>query len=122
MADQPQRLGGQRGGDEGGRGLGEAAALEDQLDDRRMALSALKTAIAAVVMGLVVWGFLSFVADAGVIIRALGGTIVGMGVFFVAAWLLRSEELHTLLGMVRRRLRPMKKQTAETPRHGENPF
>ena len=27
------------------------------LDDRRVALSALKTTVAAVVMGLVVWGF-----------------------------------------------------------------
>jgi hypothetical protein len=31
--------------------------------------------------------------------------MVGAGVFFVAAWLLRSEELHAVVGMVRRRLR-----------------
>ena len=74
------------------------------LDDRRVALSALKTTAAASVMGLAVWGFLALTATASVIVRAFGGMIVGAGVFFVAAWLLRSEELRGVLGMVRRRL------------------
>jgi len=74
------------------------------LDDRRVAISALKTAIAAVVMGLAVWGFLSVTASASVILRAVGGMIVGASMFFIAAWLLRSEELHSVLGMVWRRL------------------
>ena len=73
------------------------------LDDRRVALSALKTTMAAIVMGLAVWGFLALTATASVIVRAFGGMIVGAGVFFVAAWLLRSEELRGVLGMVRRR-------------------
>jgi putative peptidoglycan lipid II flippase len=76
------------------------------LDDRRLALSALKTTAAAVVMGVAVWGFLGVATHAGVIIRAFGGIIIGMGVFFVVAWLLRSEELHGVLGVVRRRIRP----------------
>ena len=75
------------------------------LDDRRVALSALKTTVAAVSMGLAVWGFLGVAANAGVVIRAFGGMTIGAGVFFVAAWLLRSEELHGVLGMVRRRMR-----------------
>lgn len=73
------------------------------LDDRRLALSALKTTIAAVVMGVAVWGFLG-VAHTGVIIRAFGGIVIGASVFFSAAWLLHSEELHGVLGMVRRRI------------------
>jgi len=85
------------------------------LDDRRLALSALKTTIASVVMGLVVWGFLGAVANAGVIIRTFGGIALGAGVFFVVAWLLRSEELHGALGMVLRRLhlRTAQPQTPE---------
>ncbi len=75
------------------------------LDDRRLVLSALKTTIAAVFMGLVVWGFLGAAADASVVIRTFGGIAIGVGVFFGAAWLLRSEELHSLLGMALRRLR-----------------
>jgi putative peptidoglycan lipid II flippase len=75
------------------------------LDDRRVALSALKTTAAAVLMGLAVWGFLAVTASASVVVRAFGGMMVGAGVFFVAAWLLRSEELHAVVGMVRRRLR-----------------
>jgi putative peptidoglycan lipid II flippase len=75
------------------------------LDDRRVARSALKTTVAAVLMGLIVWGFLSATAEASVVVRACGGMIIGAGVFFVAAWLLHSEELHGVLGMVRRRLR-----------------
>jgi putative peptidoglycan lipid II flippase len=75
------------------------------LDDRHVALSALKTTAAAVLMGLVVWGFLTLTESAGAVVRAVGGMIVGAGVFFVGAWLLRSEELHSVLGMVQRRLR-----------------
>jgi putative peptidoglycan lipid II flippase len=75
------------------------------LDDRRVALSAAKTALAAVLMGLSVWGFLGATASASAIVRALGGMIVGASVFAIAAWLLRSEELHGALGMIKRRLR-----------------
>ena len=84
------------------------------LDDRRLALSALKTTIASVVMGVVVWGFLGVVANAGVVIRTFGGIAIGAGVFFVAAWLLRSEELHGVLEMVLRRLR-LRTAQPETP-------
>ncbi len=84
------------------------------LDDRRVALSALKTTIASVVMGLAVWGFLGVAANASVVIRTFGGIAIGAGVFFVAAWLLRSEELHSVLGMMRRRLRSAHGADAET--------
>ena len=49
------------------------------LDDRRLALSALKTTIAAVVMGVAVWGFLGMAANTGVIIRTFGGIAVRRG-------------------------------------------
>ena len=74
------------------------------LNDRRVALSALRTAIAATIMGLAVWGFLTLTATASVVVRVFGGMIFGAGVFFVAAWLLRSEELRGVLRMARRRL------------------
>ncbi len=75
------------------------------LDDRRLALSALRTTAAAVTMGLVVWGFLNAAATMGVVVRTLGGVAIGASVFFFTAWLLRSEELHNVLGTVLRRLR-----------------
>jgi putative peptidoglycan lipid II flippase len=90
------------------------------LDDRRVALSALKTTVASVAMGLVVWGFLAVAASASVVVRAVGGMIIGAGVFFSAAWLLRSDELRAVLGALTRRLRPMKKQATENQSHGEN--
>jgi putative peptidoglycan lipid II flippase len=74
------------------------------LDDQRMALSVVKTIIASVVMGLVVWGFLNLTANGNVIVRAFGGMIIGAGVFFVAAWLLRMEELRLLTGLIGRRI------------------
>ena len=74
------------------------------LDDRRLVLSTVKTLIASIAMGLIVWGFLGATANTSVIIRAIGGMLIGAGVFFVVAWLLRSEELHGVLGMVKRRL------------------
>ncbi|CAG0931411.1 putative peptidoglycan lipid II flippase [Thermoflexales bacterium] len=74
------------------------------LDDRRLTISALRTTLASLAMGVVVWGWLSIAAGAAVLVRAIGGVLVGTGVFFIAAWLLRSEELRGVLGMVRRRL------------------
>jgi putative peptidoglycan lipid II flippase len=74
------------------------------LDDRRLALSTIKTTLAAITMGLAVWGFLGIAVNAAVIIRALGGIVIGVGVFFIAAWLLHSEELYSVLGIVKRRL------------------
>jgi putative peptidoglycan lipid II flippase len=74
------------------------------LDDRRVVFSALKTSAAAALMGLTVWIFLHATTAAGVVVRAFGGMLIGAGVFFVAAWLLHSEELRSVLGMVRRRL------------------
>jgi putative peptidoglycan lipid II flippase len=76
------------------------------LDDRRVALAAVKTTTAALLMGLAVWGFLSVTAGSSVVVRTLGGMILGAGVYLVAAWLLRSEELHSVLGIVKRRLKP----------------
>jgi putative peptidoglycan lipid II flippase len=75
------------------------------LNDRRMAISALKTIIASVVMGLTVWGFLNFAANTGVIIRAIGGMIFGMGIYFVAALILRVEELNNIIRLLTRRMR-----------------
>ncbi len=74
------------------------------LDVRRLTISALRTTLASLAMGVVVWGWLSIAAGAAVLVRAIGGVLVGTGVFFIAAWLLRSEELRGVLGMVRRRL------------------
>ncbi len=74
------------------------------LDDRRLVLSTVKTSVASIVMGLVVWGFLGVTANMSVIVRAFGGMAIGAGVFFVVAWLLRSEELHSVLSLVLRRL------------------
>jgi putative peptidoglycan lipid II flippase len=75
------------------------------LDDRRLTLSALKTTVAAIVMGLAVWGFLGIAAKSGVVIRAFGGITIGVGVFALAAWLLRVEELRLFVGLLSRRLR-----------------
>ena len=74
------------------------------LDDRRLTLSALKTTIAAMVMGLAVLGFLSIAATSGVIVRTFGGIAIGAGVFALAAWLLRVEELRSITGLIRRKV------------------
>lgn len=76
------------------------------LDDRRVVETALKTLAASLVMALGVAGYLQITDAAGVLVRAGGGMLIGAGVFASAAWLLHVEELHSLLGIVRRRLRP----------------
>ena len=75
------------------------------LDDRRVVITAAKTLIASLVMALGVAGYLQITTTAGILVHAGGGLLVGAGVFALAAWLLRVEELHTLLGIVTRRLR-----------------
>jgi putative peptidoglycan lipid II flippase len=74
------------------------------LDDQRLTLSALKTTIAAMVMGLAVLGFLSIAATNGVIVRTFGGIAIGAGVFALAAWLLRVEELRSITELIRRKV------------------
>ncbi len=74
------------------------------LDDRRLTSSTLKTILASMVMGAAVLWFLNVTAQMSVILRTFGGVAIGGGVFFIAAWLLRIEELHSILGMVKRRL------------------
>nr|MBP7689491.1 polysaccharide biosynthesis C-terminal domain-containing protein [Thermoflexales bacterium] len=74
------------------------------LEDRRVLIGALKTALASIVMGMAVWAFLNAVDAASVIVRAFGGVIVGAGVFAIAAWLLRVEELRSITGLIRRKI------------------
>ncbi len=75
------------------------------LDDRRVVITAAKTLIASLVMALGVAGYLQLTDTAGILVHAGGGMLIGAGLFALAAWLLRVEELHTLLGIVTRRLR-----------------
>jgi putative peptidoglycan lipid II flippase len=75
------------------------------LDDRRLVLCAVKTALASLVMGLAVWKFLGVAANTSVVIRTFGGITIGVGVFAAAAWLLRIEELRVLTGLLGRRFR-----------------
>ena len=74
------------------------------LDDRRVVETTLKTLAASIVMALGVAGFLHVTADAGVLVRAGGGMLIGAGMFAVAAWLLRVEELRLLAGLLGRRI------------------
>ena len=74
------------------------------LEDRRVLIGALKTALASIIMGAVVWAFLGAAHNASVIVRAIGGAIIGVGVFAVAAWLLKVEELHLLTGLIGRKI------------------
>jgi putative peptidoglycan lipid II flippase len=74
------------------------------LEDRRVLIGALKTAVASIIMGAAVWGFLTAVSGTSVIVRAFGGVIVGAGVFAIAAWLLRVEELRSITRLIRRKV------------------
>ena len=73
------------------------------LEDQRVLIGALKTAGASIIMGAAVLGFLGAATDASVIARAVGGMIIGGGVFAVAAWLLRVEELRSITGLIGRK-------------------
>jgi putative peptidoglycan lipid II flippase len=74
------------------------------LEDRHLLIGTLKTAAAATVMGAMVWAYLSVAATAGVLIRAVGGLLIGAGTFALVAWLLRVEELHWLTRVLSRKV------------------
>jgi putative peptidoglycan lipid II flippase len=74
-------------------------------------LSLLRTFIATVVAGLVLWGTLHVVAHTvdmtrtwGIAVQGLSGAIVGGLAFIAVGWLLRSEEQRTIVEWIGRRL------------------
>ncbi len=75
------------------------------LDDRRVVHTTLKTLVASIVMALGVIVFLQSVENAGILVRAIGGMMIGVGVFFTAVLLLRVEELNSVIDLVRRKMR-----------------
>lgn len=85
--------------------------LRRKLEDLRageLVSSALRTGGASLVAGIAAWGAARVIPHDGVVLRALpgiGGGIVFLGVFVLAAWGLKSPELEALLGGVLRRLR-----------------
>ncbi|HEY4688279.1 MAG TPA: murein biosynthesis integral membrane protein MurJ [Anaerolineae bacterium] len=70
------------------------------LDDRRVAIAALKTGAASLVMAVGVWGFLNVTQNAGAVMRGVGGIVTGGLVFGAAALLLRVAELQGALQWV----------------------
>jgi putative peptidoglycan lipid II flippase len=74
------------------------------LDDRGIVVTTLKTLVASLLMALVVEGFLAVTNDSGAVARGLGSMVIGAGAFAGATWLLRVEELQSLLGMLYRRV------------------
>jgi len=73
----------------------------------RMAGSLSRVAGASAAMGVVIWlmdrglGRVFSAATAGFAVRVVAGAVVGIGVFLVAAWLLRSPELAEVKDMFR---------------------
>lgn len=79
----------------------ERRAPEISLRPTMIALG--KSLVATAVMGLAIYGWLR-VAGAGEIATVLA-MVIGGAVYFAAAYLLRSEEAHWVIGFVRRRIR-----------------
>lgn len=76
-----------------------------------LAATVARSLIAAAVAGLAVWGWLGWVgyqvwqpAILGAWVAALGGLLLAVAVYMAAAFVLRSEEVIPLWGMVRRRM------------------
>ncbi len=75
----------------------------DGIQGRRMMRAIIKSGLAALVMGIVLLGWQAVLPDAGALVHGAGGIAVGLGTYFVAAWLLRSEELQIVARLTRRR-------------------
>ncbi len=75
------------------------------IDDGRVINTTIKTLAASVAMAASVLVFLQFTANAGIIVPAIGGMMIGAAVFALGAWLLRIEELRTLISVLPRRRR-----------------
>ncbi len=72
------------------------------LQDRRMLVSLAKSGAAALAMGAGLWGWQAVLHDAGPLILGGGGVILGAGVYFLLAFLLRLDELRAIANLVRR--------------------
>ncbi|MGD2103808.1 MAG: murein biosynthesis integral membrane protein MurJ [Anaerolineae bacterium] len=73
------------------------------IQGRRITRTIIKSGIAALVMGLVLFGWQATLAEAGAMIRGAGGVVLGLGVYLAATVVLQSEELRALSRLVRRR-------------------
>ena len=87
------------------------------MDIRHMLGCFFRTGLACLAMGLAVWGITAlchslFGVDSKLaqLVQVCAGMGVGVAVFFAAAWLMKMEELKTVVGMISRRLH--RKKTA----------
>ncbi|NLE45461.1 MAG: murein biosynthesis integral membrane protein MurJ [Chloroflexi bacterium] len=72
------------------------------VDGHNLALSLVRTLVASAVMGASVGGFLAAASETSVLVRGLGGLLVGGGAYLVAALLLGSEEIREFPRLLRR--------------------
>ncbi|MCB9458931.1 MAG: murein biosynthesis integral membrane protein MurJ [Anaerolineaceae bacterium] len=81
------------------------------LDDAGTWYSVSRTAIATLIMAVVLWVINQVMPTEGFVVAIVGG-IIGGGVFFVAAWVLGVPEVLDLLGPVLRRIPVLRRLTA----------
>ncbi len=83
-------------------------ALKKKMGDlraREIVRSCSRTAVAAVVAGVGAWGLATYLTGLPTLVPGVAGGLAFVGLFCVAAWGLRSEELDALSAGVLRRLR-----------------
>ncbi|MCA9890472.1 MAG: hypothetical protein KC546_18960, partial [Anaerolineae bacterium] len=81
------------------------------LDDAGTWYSVSRTAIATLIMAVVLWVINQVMPTEGFVVAIVGG-IIGGGVFFVAAWVLGVPEVLDLLRPVLRRIPVLRRLTA----------
>jgi putative peptidoglycan lipid II flippase len=70
---------------------------------REVGISVLRTLAASAVMGVVLWSFLYYLGDSSPWLTAIGGALLGGGMFLLAAIVLRASEPAAVWNTLRRR-------------------
>ena len=73
-----------------------------ELDLKRTLVAALKASGASLIMAVAIWLWLNFLGNG--IVAALFAIVAGIAMYFGAAWLLGSDEINYVIGIVQARL------------------
>jgi hypothetical protein len=73
-----------------------------ELNLGRTVIASIKSTLASACMAVVLWLWLGVLGDGN--LAAIAAVGAGIGAYFLAAWLLRSEETRYALGMLQARL------------------
>jgi len=76
----------------------------DGIEGRRLVRASERVALAAALMGAVLWAILPLAGKAGAVVQTGGGILLGIAIYFGALWVMGAGEVRALVALLRKRL------------------